>query len=82
MKTLKRALLPLAMLMAAPLAAQDVPGGGVTPDTTTPTAPAMNPVPVVVGSPAAGRIGEFEPAKQSAEFNGLQLQLGGSFAQT
>jgi hypothetical protein len=81
MKTLNRALLPLAVLMAAPLAAQDVPGGGVTPDTTTPT-PTMAPVPVVVGSPAAGGIGQFEAPRQSAEFNGLQLQIGGSFAQT
>jgi hypothetical protein len=58
-------------------------------DTTTPPkaasilAPtAMVPVPVVVGSPAAGAIGEFEPAKQGGEFNGLQLQIGGAFAQT
>jgi hypothetical protein len=43
---------------------------------------AMAPVPVIIGSPAAGRIGEFEPAKQSREFNGMQLQLGGAFAQT
>ncbi|HEX2079095.1 MAG TPA: hypothetical protein VHG08_15330, partial [Longimicrobium sp.] len=51
-------------------------------DTTRSAAPAMAPVPVVVGSPAAGAIGEFEPAKQSGEFNGLQLQIGGAFAQT
>ncbi|HEX8393277.1 MAG TPA: hypothetical protein VF665_13105 [Longimicrobium sp.] len=43
---------------------------------------AMAPVPVVVGSPAAGAIGEFEPARQSGEFTGLQLQIGGAFAQT
>jgi hypothetical protein len=58
-------------------------------DTTTPKkaasilAPtALAPVPVIVGSPAAGAIGEFEPAKQGSEFNGLQLQIGGAFAQT
>lgn len=58
-------------------------------DTTTPKkaasilAPsAMAPVPVIVGSPAAGAIGEFEAPRQSAEFNGLQLQIGGAFAQT
>ena len=99
MRTLNRALLSaLAMLTAAPLAAQtqmaantaspaDTPAAAA--DTTTPKkatsilAPAaMNPVPVIVGSPAAGAIGEFEPAKQSGEFNGLQLQIGGAFAQT
>jgi hypothetical protein len=86
------------MLMASPLAAQTQMAANTAPpvdtpatvaDTTTPKKPtsilapgAMNPVPVVVGSPAAGRIGEFEPAKQSGEFNGLQLQIGGAFAQT
>ncbi|HEX6909361.1 MAG TPA: hypothetical protein VF142_03150, partial [Longimicrobium sp.] len=57
-------------------------GGGTAPDTAQPAAPAMAAVPVIIGSPAAGRIGEFEPAKQSREFNGMQLQLGGAFAQT
>jgi hypothetical protein len=85
MKTLNRALLVAALsLMSAPLAAQsdEIPGGGVPVDTAQPTAPAMAAVPVVIGSPAAGRIGEFEPAKQGREFNGMQLQLGGAFAQT
>jgi len=66
---------------------QDTPAAAA--DTTTPPRPTsilapvpMAPTPVVVGSPAAGRIGEFEPAKQSREFNGLQLQIGGAFAQT
>jgi hypothetical protein len=99
MRTLNRALLSLAVLAAAPLAAQrdqlavntappaDTPAAAA--DTITPKkatsilAPAaMAPVPVIVGSPAAGAIGEFEPAKQSSEFNGLQLQIGGAFAQT
>jgi hypothetical protein len=85
MTTLNRALLIAATLMAAPLAAQsdEIPGGGAAaPDTARPAAPAMAAVPVVIGSPAAGRIGEFEPAKQGSEFNGMQLQLGGAFAQT
>ncbi|HYR12182.1 MAG TPA: hypothetical protein VEQ60_30630 [Longimicrobium sp.] len=90
MRTLNRALLPLALLMAAPLAAQTQMALNTAPqadtpavaDTTKPTTPAMAPVPVVIGSPAAGRIGEFEPAKQSNEFDGMQLQLGGAFAQT
>jgi hypothetical protein len=97
MRTLNRALLSLAVLMAAPLAAQTQMAVNTTPadthtvaaDTTKPQssssilAPAaMAPVPVVIGSPAAGAIGEFEPAKQSGEFNGLQLQIGGAFAQT
>ena len=86
MRTTNRSLLAaLATLVAMPLAAQqDVPGGGTTTRDTTPaevpagTAAAIS---VVLGSPAAGRIGEFEPAKQSAEFRGMQLSLGGSFAQ-
>lgn len=93
MKTLNRALLGMAFLASAPLAAQtqqlavnttppaDEPAATAA-DTTKQTAPAMAPVPVVVGSPAAGAIGQFEPAKQSDEFNGLQLQIGGAFAQT
>lgn len=88
----------LAILAAAPLSAQTQMAVNTAPpadtpasvaDTTTPRkaasilAPAaMNPVPVIVGSPAAGAIGQFEPAKQSREFNGLQLQIGGAFAQT
>jgi hypothetical protein len=97
MRTLNRALLTLAVLTAAPLAAQtqmavstvptDTPAA--TADTTKPqtsgsilTPTAMAPVPVVIGSPAAGAIGEFEPAKQSREFDGMQLQIGGAFAQT
>lgn len=85
MKTLNRALLPafVGIMAAAPLAAQD----SVTPspvsagrDTTEQTA-TVAALPVVIGSPAAGRVGEFEPAKQSGEFNGLQLQIGGSFSQ-
>ncbi len=97
MKTLNRALLSAAVLAAAPLAAQtqmavntaptDTPAA--TADTTAPKkatsilAPTtMASVPVVIGSPAAGAIAEFEPAKQSSEFNGMQLQLGGAFAQT
>ena len=92
MKTLNRALLTtLAALAAAPLAAQTgqlaantAPQPDTTPAVTAPApeTPAMAAVPVVIGSPAAGRIGEFEPAKQSSEFNGMQLQLGGAFAQT
>jgi hypothetical protein len=91
MKTLNRALLTtLAALAAAPLAAQTgTLAVNTLPDTTPTTvqapaqpAPAMAAVPVVIGSPAAGAIGEFEPAKQSSEFNGMQLQLGGAFAQT
>jgi hypothetical protein len=92
MTTLNRALLTtLAALVAAPLAAQTgTQLAANTPVDTTPAtvqeaarpAPAMAPVPVTIGSPAAGRIGEFEPAKQSNEFNGMQLQLGGAFAQT
>jgi len=67
--------------------AADTPAAAT--DSTTPRKAAsilaptvMAPVPVVVGSPAAGAIGEFEPAKQGSEFNGLQLQIGGAFAQT
>jgi hypothetical protein len=99
MRTLNRALLStLAVLAAAPLAAQTQMAVNTAPPADTPatmadtTAPekatsilapaAMNPVPVVIGSPAAGAIGEFEPAKQSMEFNGLQMQIGGAFAQT
>jgi hypothetical protein len=91
MKTLNRALLTtLAALAAAPVAAQtgtqlaaNTPASQDTAPATAPAQqPAMAPVPVVIGSPAAGRIGEFEPAKQSREFNGLQLQIGGAFAQT
>jgi hypothetical protein len=88
----------LAVLATAPLAAQTQMAVNTAPtadtpaavaDTTTPKkatsilAPtAMAPEPVVIGSPAAGAIGEFEPAKQSTEFNGMQLQIGGAFAQT
>jgi len=92
MRTLKRALLTsLTVLVTAPLAAQtdqlaantgsraDTPAAAA--DTTRP-AGATAALPVVVGSPAAGAIGEFEPAKQGSEFNGLQLQIGGAFAQT
>lgn len=98
MKTLNRALLStLAVLAAAPLAAQTQMAVNTTPtdapiaaaDTTTPKKAAsvlaptrMAPVPVVVGSPAAGAIGQFEAPRQSSEFNGLQLQIGGAFAQT
>ena len=99
MRTLNRALLStLAVMAAAPAAAQTQMAVNTAPpadrpaavaDTTTPKkatsilAPAaMAPTPVVIGSPAAGAIGEFEPAKQSSEFNGMQLQLGGAFAQT
>jgi hypothetical protein len=99
MRTLNRALLStLAVMAAAPLAAQTQMAVNTAPtadtpaavaDTTTPRkatsilAPtAMAPEPVVIGSPAAGAIGEFEPAKQSTEFNGMQLQIGGAFAQT
>jgi hypothetical protein len=94
MTTLNRALLTtLAALAAAPLAAQTGTqvAMNTTPQDTTPTVettapaqpvPAVAPVPVTIGSPAAGRIGEFEPAKQGGEFNGMQLQLGGAFAQT
>jgi hypothetical protein len=66
---------------------QDTPAAVA--DTTTPkkatsilAGTTMAPVPVTIGSPAAGRIGEFEPAKQGREFNGMQLQIGGAFAQT
>ncbi len=94
MKTLNRALLTtLAALAAAPLAAQtgtrvamNTTSQDTTPavETTAPAQPvtALAPVPVTIGSPAAGRIGEFEPAKQGREFNGMQLQIGGAFAQT
>ena len=99
MTSLNRALLSaLAILAAAPLAAQTQMAANAAPPADTPAAAAdsttpkkaasilapaaMNPVPVIVGSPAAGAIGEFERAKQSREFNGLQLQLGGAFAQT
>ena len=83
MRTTNRTLLiALATLAAAPLAAQNEKAA--TPDSTPqqqPT-PAVAAVSVVVGSPAAGRIGQFEAPKQSNEFNGLQLQIGGAFAQT
>ncbi|HEU0014492.1 MAG TPA: hypothetical protein VFQ45_12455 [Longimicrobium sp.] len=98
MRTLNRALLTLAVLTAAPLAAQtqQLAVSSAPPadtqaavDSATPKkatsilAPTpMAPVPVVIGSPAAGGIGEFEPAKQSSEFAGMQLQIGGAFAQT
>ncbi|HST63396.1 MAG TPA: hypothetical protein VLK84_32090 [Longimicrobium sp.] len=90
MKPLNRALLTtLAALAAAPLAAQtDTQVAMITtPQDTTPAAeapalPAVAQAQVVIGSPAAGRIGEFEPAKQSGEFDGMQLQIGGAFAQT
>jgi hypothetical protein len=87
MRTLNRALFPAfaALLAAVPAAAQDSvdePSPASVGKETAVEAPAMAPVPVVIGSPAAGRIGEFEPAKQSDEFNGLQLQIGGAFAQT
>jgi hypothetical protein len=85
MSTVPRSLLAAALaLIAMPLAAQtDVPGGGIAPgpDTASQATESASALAVVVGSPAAGRIGEFEPAKQSAHFDGLQLQLGGSFAQ-
>lgn len=100
MKTLNRALLStLAVMAAAPVAAQTQMAVNAAPpadtpaavaDTTTPkkatsilTMPtAMAPEPVVIGSPAAGAIGEFEAPKQSSVFNGMQLQIGGAFAQT
>jgi hypothetical protein len=97
MRTLNRALLSLAVIAAAPLAAQTQLAVNTTPadtpaaaaDTTAPKKAAsiqaptpMAPQAVVVGSPAAGAIGQFEPAKQSGEFDGLQLQIGGAFAQT
>ncbi len=85
MRPLNRVRLAAALVLAAaPLAAQsdEIPGGGVPSDTVRPAAAGMAPVPVVIGSPAAGRIGEFEPARQGRDFNGLQLQLGGAFAQT
>lgn len=88
MRTLNRALLPLAVLAAAPLSAQTQLAANTMPQAdTTPVPAAQAPatvaaLPVVVGSPSAGRIGEFEPAKQSREFGGLQLQIGGAFAQT
>lgn len=96
MTTLNRSLLTalFAALAAAPAAAQGTsidtpaPVPAAAEDTTPRKAASilapgtMAPVPVVVGSPAAGRIGEFEPAKQSSDFQGLQLQIGGAFAQT
>lgn len=92
MKTLNRALLStLAVLVAAPLAAQTdgrIAANTAPPADTTPAAgqapaqPATVMMPVVVGSPAAGAIGEFERPKQSDEFAGLQLSVGGAFAQT
>ncbi|HEY0035647.1 MAG TPA: hypothetical protein VGB66_03105 [Longimicrobium sp.] len=83
MKTLNRALLIAAALVAGPLAAQDIPGGGVaTPADTTPPAAAAPIAVVTVGSPAAGAIGQFEAPKQGLEFNGLSMQIGGAFAQT
>jgi hypothetical protein len=87
MKTLNRALLSaLALMAAGPLAAQAAVDTAL-PQDTTPVAtraqtPAVAPVPVTVGSPAAGAIGEFEAPKQGLDFNGLQLQIGGAFAQT
>jgi hypothetical protein len=82
MRTVNRALLAiLAGLAATPMAAQSELGGGPAPSDTQPAAAAPAPVSVVIGSPAAGRIGEFEPAKQGGDFQGLQLQVGGSFAQ-
>jgi acetyltransferase-like isoleucine patch superfamily enzyme len=83
MKTLNRALLiAAATLAASPLAAQDIPGGGVAPvDTTAPPVAAPTAA-VTVGSPAAGGIGQFEAPKQALEFNGLAMQIGGAFAQT
>jgi hypothetical protein len=84
MKTLNRALLIAAAALAAgPLAAQDVPGGGVaTPADTGSNAAAVPITVVTVGSPAAGGIGQFEAPKQGLEFNGLTMQIGGAFAQT
>ena len=91
MKTLIRALLGMAVLASAPLGAQTQlavnTASPVQPATVSDTVmktdpPAVAPVPVTIGSPAAGRIGEFEPARQSSEFNGMQLQIGGAFAQT
>jgi hypothetical protein len=84
MKTLNRALLiAAATLGAGPLAAQDVPGGGVaTPADTGSNAAAVPITVVTVGSPAAGGIGQFEAPKQGLEFNGLTMQIGGAFAQT
>jgi hypothetical protein len=84
MKTLNRTLLIAAALVAGPLAAQDIPGGGVaTPADTGSNTGASAPVAVVtVGSPAAGGIGQFEAPKQGLEFNGLAMQIGGAFAQT
>ena len=83
MKTLNRTLLIAAALVAGPLAAQDIPGGGVaTPADTTPPATAAPLAVVTVGSPAAGAIGQFEAPKQGLEFSGLTMQIGGAFAQT
>jgi hypothetical protein len=94
MTTMNRMLLPalMAAFVAGPAMAQTqqlavnaappADESAVTRTDTTKNAPAMAPVPVIIGSPAAGAIGEFEPAKQSREFNGMQLQLGGAFAQT
>ncbi len=83
MKTLDRTLLIAAALVAGPLAAQDIPGGGVaTPSDTTPPAAAAPIAVVTVGSPAAGAIGQFEAPKQGLEFKGLTMQIGGAFAQT
>jgi hypothetical protein len=85
MRTLNRVLFPAlaAMLAATPAAAQDTvdPQTGGSGDTAKAPA-AMAALPVVVGSPAAGAVGQFEAPKQSNEFNGLQLQIGGAFAQT
>ena len=86
MRTLNRVLLPalFAACAAAPVLAQGTSVDTAPPAAgdTAPAAPAAVALPVVVGSPAAGGIGQFEPAKQSGEFSGLQLQIGGAFAQT
>ncbi|HEX6042356.1 hypothetical protein [Longimicrobium sp.] len=88
MKTLNRALLPFAVLAAAPLGAQTHLAANTAPADTTPAPAAtqapvtVSALPVVVGSPSAGGVGQFEPAKQGRDFNGLQLQIGGAFAQT
>ena len=87
MTTLNRVLLPAlaAVLATVPAAAQErlalnAARSDTTPAMAGPTATAA--LPVVVGSPAAGAIGQFEAPRQSLEFSGLQLQIGGAFAQT
>jgi hypothetical protein len=84
MRVTNRALLIATLaMMATPLAAQSKQSATAdTGDTTATPQAAAAALSVSVGSPAAGRIGQFEAPRMTAPFSGIHMQIGGAFAQT